>query len=59
MNSFYQTVSGGVSVARLVYSQARMIGNGADDPGFFVPVWFVNIFIFWHYLMWMLGEINV
>ena len=35
MNSFYQTVSGGVSVARLVYSQARMIGNGADDPGFF------------------------
>ena len=26
---------------------------------FFVPVWFVNIFIFWHYLMWMLGEINV
>ena len=45
MNSFYQAVSGGVSVARLVYSQARMIGYGADDPGFFVPVWFVNIFI--------------
>ena len=40
MNSFYQTVSGGVSVARLVYSQARMIGYGADDPGFFVSVWF-------------------
>ena len=40
MNSFYQAVSGGVSVARLVYSQARMIGYGADDPGFFVPVWF-------------------
>ena len=47
MNSFYQTVSGGVSVARLVYSQARMIGNGADDPGFFVPVWFVNILSGW------------
>ena len=43
MNSFYQAVSGGVSVARLVYSQARMIGNGADDPGFFVPVWFFEI----------------
>ena len=24
-----------MSVARLVYSQARMVGNGADDPGFF------------------------
>lgn len=35
MNSFYQAVSGGVSVARLVYSQARIIGNQADDPGFF------------------------
>ena len=34
-----------MSVARLVYGQARMIGYGADDPGFFVPVWFVNIFI--------------
>ena len=31
----YQAVSGGVSVARLVYSQARIIGNQADDPGFF------------------------
>ena len=40
MNSFYQAVSGGVSVARLVYSQARIIGNQADDPGFFVPVCF-------------------
>ena len=28
-------MSGGVSVARLVYSQARMIGYGVDDPGFF------------------------
>ena len=45
MNSFYQTVSGGVSVARLVYSQARMIGNGADDPGFFVAVFVVWIFL--------------
>ena len=35
MNSFYQAVSGGVSVARLVYGQARMVGYGADDPGFF------------------------
>ena len=24
-----------MSVARLVYSQARMVGYGADDPGFF------------------------
>ena len=24
-----------MSVARLVYSQARMIGYGADDPGLF------------------------
>ena len=24
-----------MSVARLVYGQARMIGYGADDPGFF------------------------
>ena len=24
-----------MSVARLVYSQARIIGNQADDPGFF------------------------
>ena len=36
-----------MSVARLVYSQARMIGNQADDPGFFVPVWFVNILSGW------------
>ena len=36
-----------MSVARLVYSQARMIGYGADDPGFFVPVWFVNILSGW------------
>ena len=47
MNSFYQAVSGGVSVARLVYSQARMIGNGADDPGFFVSVWFFLKFYFY------------
>ena len=45
MNSFYQAVSGGVSVARLVYSQARMIGYGADAPGFFVPVFVVWIFL--------------
>ena len=49
MNSFYQTVSGGVSVARLVYSQARMIGYGADAPGFFVPVWFFLKFYFYRY----------
>ena len=29
-----------MSVARLVYSQARIIGNQADDPGFFVPKYF-------------------
>ena len=27
------------------FHASPMIGNGADDPGFFVPVWFVNIFI--------------
>ena len=35
-----------MSVARLVYGQARMIGYGADDPGFFVPVWFVKFLSF-------------
>ena len=38
-------MSGGMSVARLVYGQARMIGYGADDPGFFVAVFVVWIFL--------------
>ena len=36
-----------MSVARLVYSQARMIGYGADDPGFFCAGMFFLKFYFY------------